>query len=136
MAHVASADAAPRWKFVASHAESSGSDAFVFFDLNSLLRSGKLVRGWVMTDFSEFKEGDWAAPAGESKAYMSALELVVVDCATKDFGYGTWVAKSERKGQGPTVYTNGRPVPTVARSPSIPGSVGELLAEAMCKATR
>lgn len=130
------ASAAPRWEPVGSFKADNGADAGVWIDLNSLIRTQRLSRVWVVFDYSEFQVGDWYAEPGTSKAYMSTRQFSVVDCATKDMGFGTYHALDGPRGTGSVVHSVSRPVPAKADQPVAPGSVAEAISEAVCKQRR
>lgn len=127
------AAAAPAWRYVGAYDLAGGGEATVWIDSSSAIRSGGRVRVWVMTDFPTFQVGEWTAPTGESKAYMSEKRLVLIDCATKDFGYGPWHAHDGPKATGTVVYSTGVPTPTSTPFPAAPGSIGESIATAACR---
>ena len=111
----------------------NGATASIFIDANSIVRSGKLIRVWVMTDYTEFQEGDWIAPKGDSRAYMSDRQLLVIDCRTRDLGYGSFAALDGREGTGSIVHSNNVPVPGAASFPTAPGTIGEAIVLEACK---
>ena len=123
----------PTWRLAGTYGTGPGPDTSVWIDTTSVQRTRGLLRVWVLTDFPDFQEGDWFAPTGQSRAYMSALELIVIDCQTKDFGYGSWHAKDGRKGTGQVIHSRNVPVPTAATVPTVPGSVGAMLAIEACR---
>ena len=134
------ATAAPRWELVGSYKADDGADATAWIDLNSLIRTQNLTRVWVVYDYSKFQVGDWVEEPGKSttysKSYMSSRQIIVIDCATKDQGYGAWAALDGPKGTGSPIHSINLPVPTKADQPVPPGSVGEAISEAACKQRR
>lgn len=124
---------APKWVAVGTHAARNDATATVFIDANSIVKTGKLIRAWVVTDFTEHQEGDWTATDGNSRACMSYRQLLVIDCRTKDMGYGSWAALDGRMGTGSVVHSIAVPVPTTASFPAAPGTIGEAIVSGACK---
>ena len=128
--------AKPSWKAVTAYEAPNNAIAGVFIDEGSIVKSGRLIRVWTMTDYTEFQEGDWVAAQGVSRAYMSERRLLVINCRTRDLGYGSWAALDGRKGTGSIVHSDDAPVPTAATFPTAPGTVGNQIAEAACRRAR
>lgn len=131
--HASASCADPKWLKVSQYPAMNNATATVFIDTTSVIKTGQLIRVWVMVDFSEFQEGDWHAPSGESRAYMSQRQLQVVDCRTKDLGSGTWTALDGPRGTGSVVRSENKAVPIAANFPVAPGTVGEAIANESCK---
>lgn len=128
--------AAPNLVRIGTYDAENGALATVFVDAASVLKTGKHVRAWVTTDFSEFQGGKATDASGNSTAYMSSQQLMLFDCATRDIGYGSWFGFDGRRGSGVLVIKENVAAPTQANSPVRPNSVGNELVTWICKQKR
>lgn len=124
--------AAPRWEQVAGYMLKSGAYAKVYVDTESVTRVGSNRRVWAVTDYSEAQTGTWAASAGESTAYLSAVNMWLVDCATNDMALVMTMANDGAMGSGSILRTEQFDQSKARFNPSPPESVSESVAKKAC----
>lgn len=126
--------ASPKWRETSGFTLRNGGTATVYIDPESIVEIGKHRRVWVMTDFSEAQTGTWKAPPGESNAYMSTIELWLLDCRLKDFAVIAAHAVDGPMGDGVKVNSESIDIERAKLSAAIPGSMGARILSAACAA--